>query len=117
MVFFDDFTAPMKSHDHRRSLKGAHHHNNPFIFANVSNRFNSAPDQVEVNQGFVVQDADRVTIFGGTIDMAIWIKWSRCHEKDPLQANPLLNPFVDFLVDLAHSVYCMLSITVSVPEE
>src|SRR5260370_37874816 len=99
----------MKSHDHGRSLKGAHHHNNPFIFANVSNRFNSAADQVEVNKGFVVQDADRVTIFGRTIDMAVWINWSRSHEKDPLQANPFLNPVVAFLIELTHNSYSMLS--------
>src|SRR5258708_27614652 len=111
MIFFDDFTTPVKSHDHGCSLKGAHHDNDAAIFANMSNRFNSAADQVQVNKGFVVQDADRVTILRRTIDMAMWIKWSRGHEKDPLHTNPLFNPLVDFLVDLAHS---MLSLTITI---
>src|SRR4029077_14217599 len=103
VVFFDNFTPPVKSHDQRRSLKGAHHDNDSSIFTNMSNWFNSATDQVQVNKGFAVQDTDRVTILGRAIDMSLWIKRSRRHENDRLCIDPLPNPLIDFLVDLAHS--------------
>src|ERR1700751_4776119 len=102
MIFFDDFTTSVKSHDHGCSRKGAHHDNDSAIFTDMSNGFNSAADQVQINQGFAVQDTDRVTILGRAIDMALWIKRSRGHEKDRLRVDPLLDPLVDFLVDLAH---------------
>src|ERR1700761_5611894 len=69
----------------------------------MSNCFNSAADQVQVNKSFAVQDTDRVTILGRAIDVALRIKRSRCHEKDWLCTDPLLNALVDFLIDLAHS--------------
>src|ERR1700751_3531530 len=114
MIFFDDFTTSVKSHDHGCSRKGAHHDNDSAIFTDVSNRFNAAADQVQVNKGFAVQDTDRVTILGRAIDMALRIKRSCCHEKDRLCTDPPLNPLVDFLVNLAHR---RLSLTITLPKK
>jgi len=93
----------METHNNGRSIKSAEHQNDPAILFEVSDRFNAAPDQIEICDGCGTEDSKGIEALGREIEVSSRIERSRRYKEDVLSQNEFRQTFVDVGVNSAQN--------------